>query len=84
MRKNDFSAFRDTCDDVSLNISVNNYDIPMSTGKQRAFIHGLLDKVNMSEEDLYWELGFEVDEMKELTLKQASEAIEYLKEIRGW
>ena len=84
MRKNDFSAFRDTCDDVSLNISVNNFDIPMSTGKQRSFIHGLLDKVNMSEEDLYWELGFEVDEMKELTLKQASEAIEYLKEIRGW
>ena len=38
----------------------------------------------MSEEDLYWELGFEVDEMKELTVKQASEAIEYLKEIRGW
>ena len=35
MNKNDFSAFRDTCDDVSLNVSVDNFDIPMSTGKHR-------------------------------------------------
>lgn len=80
----DFSAFEGTCTDISEHINVNNYDIPMNTPKQRAFIHGLLDKVNMSESDLFWELDFDVDSLKDLTLKQASEAIEYLKEIRGY
>lgn len=79
-----FSVFYNTSNETSEGVDVSNYDVPMSTGKQRAFIHGLLNKVNMDEQDLYLDLGFDIISMKDMTSRQASEAIEYLKEIRGY
>lgn len=48
-----------------------------SSPKQRAYIRGLLDKLNMDEEDLLYEINTNVP-ISDFTVSEASEAIEYL------
>jgi hypothetical protein len=76
-----FEAF----DEVRLPISELCYmgdgKLARSTGKQRAYIHGLLDKANMDEDDLLLEMGIDVP-MSDFTIEEAGEAIEILKPMQ--
>jgi len=63
---------------------VNDRDLNKCTGKQRAYIHGLLDKAHMDEEELFQSLGIDAETLKDFTIENAGEAIDYLKSELGW
>lgn len=81
MNKNDFSVFPKS-DGRFYN--VNDRDLNRCTAKQRAYIYGLLDKAQMSDDDLIDDLGLYCDSVKEFTVSNAKEAIDYLKNYLGW
>lgn len=64
--------------------TVNDRDLSRCTPKQRAYIRGLMDKVRIEEYELICELGLDCEELKDFTIQNASEAIDYLKDQLGW
>lgn len=54
-----------------------------ASGKQRSYIYSLLDKADIWEEDLMKALGLEYG-VKEFSVKDAGNAINYLKDEMGW
>lgn len=64
--------------------TVNDRDLNRCTPRQRAYIRGLMEKANMYELDLIYALGLDCEDLKEFTIENASEAIDYLKDELGW
>lgn len=64
--------------------TVSDRDRCLCTGRQRAYIRGLMDKANVDEYELICSLGLDCEELKEFTSNNASEAIDYLKQELGW
>lgn len=64
--------------------TVNDRDLNRCTSKQRAYIRGLMDKARIDEYELLCSLGVDCESIKELTIENAGEAINYLKEELGW
>lgn len=49
--------------------------------KQRSYMYSLMEKSNITEHELCQDLGFCFNTIKECTIKEAGEAIDYLKEV---
>ena len=64
--------------------TVNDRDLNRCTPKQRAYIRGLMSKANVDEYELICSLGLDCESLKEFTVSNASEAIDYLKEELCW
>lgn len=64
--------------------TVNDRDLNRCTPKQRAYIRGLMDKAKIDEYELLCSLGVDCESIQELTIENAGEAINYLKEELGW
>lgn len=60
-------------------------DLGRCSGAQRSYIHSLLDKNNMDEDEILRDFQhYEYDSLRDLTSKEASEIINYLKASLGW
>ena len=81
-----FGAFRKIDEEeAEEHYCVNDRDLNKCTSRQRAYIHGLLDKANISEDELFAYLMFSDHEtLKDLTIEEAGEAIDYLKDELGY
>lgn len=64
--------------------NVNDRDLNLCTARQRAYIYGLLDKAQMSDDDLIADLDFNHYSVKEFSVSEAKQAIDYLKGYLGW
>lgn len=85
MRKSDVRVFpKLSPSEIDEFYTINNRDLNRCTPKQRAYIRGLMDKAGVDEYELICSLGLDCEELKEFTLENASEAIDYLKEELGW
>ena len=79
-----FNAFPKIDDEMDEHYNVNDRDLRKCTPKQRAYIHGLLDKAHMDEEELFQSLGVDCESLRDLTNDEAGEAIDFLKDELGW
>ena len=85
MRKEDVRVFpKLSPSEIDEFYTVNDRDLNRCTSRQRAYIRGLMEKVNINEYELICSLGLDCEELKEFTLENASEAIDYLKDELGW
>lgn len=78
-RRGEFSVFPINEDNEGY--CVNDGDLNRCSGKQRSYIYGLLYKAHMDIQELFDIFGFEYEEAKEMTYKDASKCIDYLKDI---
>lgn len=81
MNKGNFSVFPEANPAF---YTVNDRDLNRCTARQRAYIYGLLDKAQMSDDDLIEALGLYCNSVKEFSIDNAKHAIDYLKEYLGW
>ena len=85
MRKDDVRVFpKLSPSEIDEFYTVNDRDLNRCTPRQRAYIRGLMEKANINEYELICSLGLDCEELKEFTLENASEAIDYLKDELGW
>lgn len=78
-RRGEFSVFPINANNDGF--CVNDRDLNKCSAKQRSYIYGLLSKAHMTIEDLFDEFEYDYDEASEMTYKEASECIDYLKDI---
>lgn len=60
---------------------LSSHDLPRCTAKQRSYIYGLLNKAQLSDDDLVERINPYCESVKDFTPKEASEAIDYLKQL---
>lgn len=85
MRKEDVRVFpKLSPSEIDEFYTVNDRDLNRCTPRQRAYIRGLMEKANIDEYELICSLGLDCEKLKEFTIENASEAIDYLKDELGW
>lgn len=80
--RGDFSIFPVNEENEGFNVS--DYDLKKCTGRQRSYIYGLLDKANMELHELFADLGYDYESARDLTINEAGECINRLKDILNW